>query len=103
MGLVKPGGIGLLVTDFVSSLTCPELLNIAERDLMKLGRRLIEAGNFFTGVSPVALWVQFSARNSPDSCLDGVRLLKPWLWDTGYAVYAVCGVRFRMRQSGHRD
>jgi hypothetical protein len=52
--LVAPGGVGLLITDLVSSDTCPPLASIADAELPALASRLLQQRNFFHGVNPAA-------------------------------------------------
>jgi hypothetical protein len=93
-GLVKPGGVGLLVTDFVSSFTCPDLRKVDEKQFRMLASHVIGVGNFFTGVNPLALYLHLIDCNGPGCARARVRLMEPWRWDTGDAVYAVAAVRF---------
>ena len=96
MQAVRPGGCGLLVTDIVSSATCPELLAAPDAGLIDLLRLSINAGNFFTGLNPAvleSLW-----RQSPELAplTETVLHHRPWLWDFGprvYACSALTGVR----------
>ena len=60
--LVAPGGVIVLITDFVSSNTLPELIDVEERDLGRLCSSAINGGNFFTGANPVVLAHSFKAR-----------------------------------------
>ncbi len=96
MESVRPGGQGVLVTEIVSSSSCPELTQTPESGLSDLLRRLITSGNFFTGQNPAiieSLW-----RQSPELAplVEQVEFSGPWLWDFGprvYACYALSGVR----------
>jgi hypothetical protein len=93
--LVKPGGAGILVTDFVSSETAPELPQIEESMLPRAGLRWLELGNFFTGTNPVAIRDYYRDRQGTDSRIDDVRLVGPWRWDIGAKQFAVAAVTFR--------
>jgi len=68
----RPGGAVVLVTDFVSALTCPELATTGEDQLPELTTRLIQQRNFFTGstVRPAAALsdrgsARFASRRRP--------------------------------------
>ena len=90
--LTAPSGAAVLVTEVVSSDSCPALLSVGEQELSELLRREISARNFFTGTNPAALQqllrtdVRFAEQLASTSFSD------PWLWQflaRTYAVYAV--------------
>jgi hypothetical protein len=88
----RTGGRATLVTEIVSSSTCPELAQTPETALPELLRRLISNRNFFTGLNPAvlhSLWVQ-SPILTP--LVEQVELSWPWLWDFGPRVYACCAL-----------
>ena len=94
-GLLKPGGVGLLVTDLFSAVTCPALKTADSADVPALIEAELAKENVFVGVHPVLL--MHSARGE----IGGVRvaktqLLKPWRWDTANRSYAMTGVKFRL-------
>jgi hypothetical protein len=89
---VRPGGRVILVTEIVSSSTCPQLSTTSAAELADLLRQLINNRNFFTGLNPVvleSLW-----RHSPVLAphIEQVELSSPWLWDFGPRVYACCAL-----------
>jgi hypothetical protein len=95
--LLRPGGRAILVTDFVSSVTCRELEYASEGDLPSLTQRCIQARDFFTGLNPFVLQ-QVPARDawlSPR--VHRVRLSPPWQWQFPGRVYAVCALEFSKR------
>jgi hypothetical protein len=59
--LTAPGGRGLLVTDLVSSETCPDLGSTSEADLPDKLVKLIAGRNFFTGLNPAVLLSLFGS------------------------------------------
>ena len=90
--LTQPGGAAVLVTEVVSSDTCPALKSIGEVDLPSLLQREILAGNFFTGMNPAALRHLLETDVRFAEQLEGVRFIQPWLWSfiaRTYAAYAV--------------
>jgi hypothetical protein len=90
--LLQPGGIAVLITDFVSSSTVPELATTSDHDLPRLAAKLISSRNFFTGTNPGVLHKLFQNDAVVGPQLSQLEMTKPWLWDFGprtYAVYAI--------------
>ncbi len=90
--LASPGGAGVLVTEVVSSDSCPALLSIGESELPGLLRRETEARNFFTGTNPAALQHLLRTEVGIAEQLASTQFTEPWLWTflaRTYAVYAV--------------
>lgn len=92
--LLAPGGAGLLITDVVSSDTCPELKNVPEGQLAELLQRAIAARNFFHGANPFVLAQLLRSEVRLAPLVGRVELLAPWRWNLGPRVYAVCAVVF---------
>lgn len=92
--LTAAGGTGLLITDFVSSDTLPELLTVPETQLEHLLVEAINGGNFFTGANPAVLAQrlaeEFSGSSRPHN--QHVQLHPPWKWQMGNRCYGVCAV-----------
>ena len=93
--LIRPAGVGVLVTDFVSSDTLPEL-NEANTDHAVLGvsRKAIEDRNFFTGANPWAVKDSLAKmiRETPESPWS---IAPPWRWQIGkQRSYAVTAITF---------
>jgi hypothetical protein len=97
LDLVTPGGIGLLISDFVSSESFPPLATITTAALGSVLPRLVLAQNFFHGVNPGALTAVL--RNDPAIApqIDALECVPPWLWNLGPRVYAVAAWKFRKR------
>ncbi len=95
--LAAAGGTIVLITDFVSSDTLPELRTVTSEQLESLLVQAIHGGNFFTGVNPGVLVrrMQESAMIEPSS----VHLDAPWRWQMGHRAYGVCAVTARKRSS----
>jgi hypothetical protein len=96
--LLEPGGAGILVTDFVSSQTCPDLLTIDIAELPRAARGWIEQGNFFTGLNPWRIRQRMSEQSWPNIEPTDLLLLSPWRWSVGQKVFAVTAVCFRRRR-----
>jgi hypothetical protein len=95
--LARPGGRLLLISDFVSSDSCPELATVPESQLPELAARLINARNFFTGLNPAVLRALFCADPWLEARVEAVRLSPPWTWRFPTRVYAVCAIEARRR------
>ncbi len=90
--LLQPGGTAFLITDFVSSTTCPSLATTSDNDLPALAAKLISARNFFTATNPGVLHALFKTDAVVGPQVSQLEMAKPWLWDFGprtYAVYAI--------------
>lgn len=87
--LAAPGGQALLITDFVSSDSAPEITTTADADLAGLAQRLLAQRNFFHGLNPAvvaSLW-QSDSRLAPSR--GTLRVARPWRWDFGVRQYLV--------------
>ena len=90
--MIAPDGFGILVTDFVSSDTCPELATVSNAELPSRAREWIASGNFFSGVNPAALRARFQEDEALLARGLAVEITQPWRWSLGsryYAVYAI--------------
>jgi hypothetical protein len=94
--LAASKGFVAIISDFVSSLTCPELSQVQEAALPAYATDQIQRRNFFTGLNPMILrqaleeQLALSGRGSP------VQLLPPWRWDLGPRQYLVTAVLARL-------
>lgn len=95
--LLEPGGWGLLAADFVSSVTCPGLADVAEDDLPGLASRWAAAGNFFHGLNPLFLPNLFASDAVLRELTCDARPAGYWLWRQRARCYAVLGISFRRR------
>lgn len=95
--LTVPGGAAALVTEVVSSDSCPALLSVRENGLPELLRREINARNFFTGTNPATLQHLLRMDAAFANQLADVRFTEPWLWQFLARTYAVYGVTLRKR------
>lgn len=76
--LLRPGGVGVLVVELVSTDTAPHLTRLEASALSNEMRRLIESGNFFTAMNPFAIWQCLST--DPTLGFAHAALTNPWLW-----------------------
>lgn len=93
--LTAPGGTALLISDIVSSATCPTMVHAEPRQLSWVVGQAIQARNFFTGVNPFVLKSILQSEPTLATRLQNVQLTNPWLWDLGPRVYAVCAITAR--------
>jgi hypothetical protein len=91
---LRPGGIGWIFCDFVSSQTVPELLTTASSALPPLLKQALAKGNFFHGLNPGIL-LQVLRQDAPlSSLISQPKITNPWVWLTGGRGYAVVGLCF---------
>ena len=95
LDLASPGGAAVLVTEVVSSDSCPALLSVSEIGLPELLRGEIAARNFFTGTNPAALQQLLRTEIRLAGQLASVRFSEPWLWTFLARTYAVFAVTMR--------
>lgn len=91
--LLKPGGYGIFISDFVSSDTWPELVTLEDQRLPKAVAEQLRRSNFFTGVNPLVIRQQLIQEPALSALVTKVTLTQPWKWCLGtrvYAVYAIC-------------
>jgi hypothetical protein len=100
--LTAPHGQAVLITDIVSSLTCPELANVPAASLPRLVAQRIRQRDFFTAANPFVLRAFFCTDPATAPLVQDVQLVKPWRWDFGPRHYAVCAVRV-VRRGSSRD
>lgn len=93
--LIRPPGVGVLITDFVSSDTLPEL-NEANTDqaVLDMSQRAFEAQNFFTGTNPWAIKNSL-AKLIPEAPDLPWTIALPWRWKIAeHRSYAVTAIMF---------
>src|SRR5213592_4957817 len=69
------------LSEVVSSLTCPELLQTAESNLMPVLQRAIAQQNFFTGANPNVLNRLFQEDPELKASIATLESPSPWLWN----------------------
>ncbi|GAA4364903.1 hypothetical protein GCM10023146_06060 [Nocardioides caricicola] len=85
---VRPGGVGIVIVDVVSSDTAD--LSVGEAQLATALLRYLEAGNFFSGCNPFAIGAMID--REAGAPISAVSL--PWRWSMGERTYLCCGVGF---------
>lgn len=91
---IRPGGVGLLVTDIVSSDTLPELKNAKEESVLAIARQAIKQRNFFTGTLPWAIKDLLSTMLL-ESADQPWEVHSPWKWQIGTnRCYLVTAIEF---------
>lgn len=96
---VKPGGTALLVFDFVSSDSIPEIATLQGVPLQQKLAAALEQNDFFHGMHPLKMLSL--ARDYPPiaSQVEHAALSLPWIWNAGTRQYAVCCLRMRRKSS----
>ena len=100
--LIRPAGAGVLVTDFVSSDTLPEL-NEATTDqaVLEVSRKAIATRNFFTGANPWAVKDSLAKMIQEPPELPW-SIAPPWRWKIGQRrSYAVTAISFSAGADPH--
>ena len=95
-----PGGRGLLIFDFVSSQSLPNLMQIDESRLNQTLIEAINVKNFFTGLNPFAVQAELANQADFAGLITDIRLHPPWRWDIGQKQFAVTAISFHRRHVG---
>jgi hypothetical protein len=94
--LLNPGGVGLLVTDFVVAEPGHELPPLGELVLTpSSAATAIRQQQFFVGADPFEIRDYYKRMRGPGPTAGDVRLRGPWRWEVGNHWVGVCGVMFR--------
>lgn len=88
------GGRGLVVFDFLSSQTLPNLMQIDDAQLNQSLIGAINAKNFFTGLNPYAMLAELQTHSDFAGLLSQIRIHQPWRWDIGKRQFAVTAISF---------
>ena len=88
---VVPGGVGILVTDFVSSVSLPELFDT--NNLSETINEAIKNKNFLHGLNP-GLVAKVFEHPSIKPQLKSVRVSNPWRWALPDRIYACMAIIF---------
>ncbi|QDT41305.1 hypothetical protein Pan241w_13650 [Gimesia alba] len=92
--LIKEGGAGLVVSDFVSSESATDLKDVPDFQFTQYLSQLLSSRNFFHGVHPGVLFSQLKGNAPLAGLVQNVEMLPPWRWDLGSRQYAVAAIRF---------
>ena len=100
-GLIQSGGAGVLITDFVSSDTLPELGTAdTPETVLATARKAIDERNFFTGANPLAVKNALSKLIVEDPLLPW-SIAPPWRWQIGEdRFYLVTAISFSTPPAG---
>lgn len=93
--LLKPSGVGVLITDFVATETAPELARLDDSQIPAAAVHWINERNFFTGTNPYAIRDLLVGLVDGDLAVENVRVSPAWRWDIGAKQMAVCAVTFQ--------
>jgi hypothetical protein len=101
---LRRDGLGVLVSDMVSSDTVPGLHAVPARALGGQMVALVRARNFFTGANPFLIADTLKTHPQITPLVRDVVLCEPWLWQIGperwYLVFAVQFRRSAVRGTG---
>ncbi len=95
--LCKPSGQGILIYDFVSSVSLPGIIGTSGEDLKVLLNRALENHNFFHGMNPLVISDVLTQDPVISPLITNLRAAHPWVWDAVTRHYAVTAIRFQRR------
>jgi hypothetical protein len=95
--LTAPGGTALLFTDFVSSESCPELLDTPPPALPAVMHRVVAAHGCFSGMNPLAIHRLLASPPLASYWAEPPALSLPWVWDLGPRRYLVTAIACRRK------
>jgi hypothetical protein len=84
--LANPKGFVAIVTDFVSTLTCPGLLETTEANLPSYAAEQIRRRNFFNGLNPFIVRQALAEVLASMGKGSQVQMLSPWAMGFGTPV-----------------
>lgn len=87
-------GAGLLVSDFVSSASAPDMPDVPDDQFEQYLSQLLSSRNFFHGVHPGVLYSIFVGNTPLASHVRDVEMLPPSRWNLGARQYAIAAIRF---------
>ena len=96
LSVLNPGGRGILITDFVSSESLPELTNTG--NLKQTLKRAIANQNFLHGLNPPMVARVFQDDRFGGQ-LSSVKVSDPWLWALPQITYACFAIVFEKADS----
>ena len=95
--MLNPGGVGVLVTDFVVAEATHDLAPLAELALSSSTQVGMRRSEFFTGTDPFEIRDFYKRLRGPGPTVECVSIEGPWRWEVGGRVLGVCAVTFRRR------
>lgn len=97
LGMLRPGGVAVFVTDVVSSDTAPQLKAATSDNISDLVKQLVNEKNFFSGTNPAVVLADLNLLSRLPNGADTVHTLDPWPWRMGDRTYAVYALRIQKR------
>lgn len=92
--LCKADGQRVLITDFVSSDTMPELASADDPEsVLGLARHAIDSRNFFTGANAFSIREKLAELKQVTN-QDAVEIAPPWRWQIGQRYYLVTALSY---------
>lgn len=95
--LMNSGGLGVLITDVVSSDSYPRLASVPAQNLSQVLVQLVRQGNCFHGVNPAAIVNLFRQDPVFNQQVASLEPVGPWRWNFGPRHYVVIAVKFQKR------
>ena len=95
--MLKLGGVGVLVTDFVVAGSTQELAPLGELTLSSSVQIAMKRSEFFTGTDPFEIRDFYKGLCGPGPTVEDVAIEGPWRWEVGGRILRVCAVMFRRR------
>lgn len=96
--MLRPGGVAILISDVVSSVTAPELVEAEESEMPELVRKLVNEKNFFSGTNPAIVLAELNILTKTANGPEAVHTIDPWKWQPGDRTFAVYGMRIQKRR-----
>lgn len=93
--LLRQGGVGVLIADFVATETAPELARLDDSQIPAAAVHWINERNFFTGANPYAIRDFLVGLANDGHAVENVDVSPAWRWDIGAKQMAVSAVTFR--------
>ena len=93
--MLRPGGVAILISDVVSSVTAPELVDTDDSELPELVRKLVGTQNFFSGTNPATVLAELNLLTKTAGGPESVHTVDPWKWQPGERTFAVYGMRIQ--------
>ncbi|QEG39482.1 hypothetical protein [Roseimaritima ulvae] len=95
---MRPGAVGVVSFEIVSSDSLPELIGCANEAVPNLTAAAIGTGNFYTGLHPAAMF-HTASQLAKDEHVSDPQMHRPWKWCLGPRTYAVAALSFRRPNS----
>jgi hypothetical protein len=98
LSMLRPGGVAVFISDVVSSDTSDELKTATLQSTPELVKKLVNAGNFFSGANPALMLADLNMLTRLPGGPESVHTIDPWPWRMGDRVYAVYAFRIQKAQ-----